>query len=87
MKKHIIIPAVLLIYLGVMSYIGYPEYKSGHFTPLYYFGIIGLCLCIIVLLHFFIKKREQLRHERQQDIENSAKDHKKADGNDKTSTL
>lgn len=74
MKRHIIIPAVLLVYLGVMSYIGYPEYASGHFSSLYYFGVIGLSLCIIALLYFFIKKREQLRRERKDDIERNQPD-------------
>ena len=76
MKRHIIIPAVLLIYLGVMSYIGYPQYASGNFSPLYYFGVIGLSLCIIMLLFFFIKKREQLRKERKDDIEHAQSENK-----------
>lgn len=71
MKKHIVIPVVLLIYLAVMSYIGYPSYVSGIFSPLYYFGVIGISLGVIVLLYFFIKKREQLRQERKDDIENA----------------
>lgn len=72
MKKHIIIPAILLIYLAVMSYIGYPEYANGNFSPLYYFGVIGISLGIIIILFFFIKKREQMRKERKDDIENAS---------------
>ncbi len=74
MKRHIIIPAILLVYLAVMSYIGYPEYAAGRFSALYYFGVIGLSLGIIVLLFFFIKKREQLRQERKDDIDRSQTD-------------
>ena len=63
-KRSTLIPAILLVYLGVMSYIGYPEFTAGHY--LYYFGVIGITLVIIVILHFFLKKRERLRDERQQ---------------------
>jgi heme exporter protein D len=67
MKKSTLIPLVLLAYLAVMSYIGYPAYASGEYTPFYYFGIIGVTLCVIVLLHFSMKRRERLRDERERD--------------------
>jgi len=77
MKKHILIPSVLLVYLAVMSYIGYPSYASGAFSALYYFGVIGISLAIIVLLYFFIKKREQYRKERNDDMEAAEQDNDK----------
>lgn len=55
-RKSTWLPALLLIYLGVMSYIGLPELREGHY--LYYFGIIGITLVVIALLHLFLKKRE-----------------------------
>lgn len=58
-----LIPAILLIYLGVMSYIGFPEFENGNY--LYYFGVIGITLVIIVILHFYLKRREELRRNRQ----------------------
>lgn len=62
MKLHrsTLIPIILLVYLAIMSYIGYPEFQQGHY--LYYFGVIGLTLIIIVALHFFLKKRERNNH-------------------------
>ncbi len=33
-----------------------------------YFGIIGVTLAVIVLLHFNLKRRERLRSEREADI-------------------
>ena len=36
----------------------------------YYFGIIGITLVIIVLLHFNLKRRERLRKEREDDLKN-----------------
>ena len=63
MKKSTYIPLLLLIYLAVMSYIGRGEFYAGNY--LYYFGIIGATLVCIVLLHFFMKKRDRLRKERE----------------------
>lgn len=57
------LPAILLIYLSVMSYIGREEFQSGNY--LYYFGIIGVSLLCIVLLRMSLKRRERLRNQRQ----------------------
>ncbi len=71
MKKSTVIPAALLVYLAIMSYIGRGELAQGHY--LYYFGIIGITLVIIVLLHFSLKRREKLRKERENDMNNGNK--------------
>ncbi len=52
------LPALLLIYLAAMSYIGRGELAAGNY--LYYFGIIAITLVIIITLHFVLKKREKL---------------------------
>lgn len=62
LKYSTVIPLLLLIYLGIMSYIGLPEYHQGHYF--YYFGVIGVTLVIIVILHFYLKKRELIKAER-----------------------
>lgn len=61
MKRSIVIPVILLIYLGVMSYIGRGELFAGHY--LFYFGVIGLTLVVIYLLHLTLKKREKMREQ------------------------
>ncbi len=66
MKKSTYIPLLLLVYLGVMSYIGRKEFFDGHY--LYYFGIIGTTLLCIILLHLFMKKRDRLRRQREDDL-------------------
>lgn len=58
-KKSTVLPILLLIYLAVMSYIGLPELRAGHY--LYYFGIIGATLVCILLLHLSLKHRENRR--------------------------
>lgn len=68
LNRSIIIPAVLVIYLAVMSYIGYPAYLSGEMSALYYFGVIGATLVVIFLLHLNLRKRERLRREREADM-------------------
>lgn len=67
MKKSTCIPLLLLAYLGVMSYIGRGEFLAGNY--LYYFGIIGITLLCIILLHFFMKKRDKLRRQREEDMQ------------------
>lgn len=66
--KSTLIPVLLLIYLGVMSFIGWDAYRSGKFSALYYFGTIAGTLLVIILLHFSLKRREKLKNERQKDI-------------------
>ncbi|MDR1202477.1 MAG: hypothetical protein LBL58_12750 [Tannerellaceae bacterium] len=67
MKKINITSVVLLIYLIVMSVIGWPGNKPNpDWTQ--YFLIIGLTLGVILLLRFVqikrFKSREKLRNER-----------------------
>lgn len=62
LRRSTLIPSILLIYLGVMSYIGYPEFQQGHY--LYYFGVIGVTLVIIAILHLFLKKQERQREQK-----------------------
>ncbi len=67
-KRSTALPLLFLVYLAVMSYIGRGEFQQGHY--LYYFGIIGATLVVIVLLHFTLKRRERLRREREEDMRN-----------------
>lgn len=67
-KRSTVLPLVLAVYLAVMAYIGYPEYAAGRTSALYYFGIIGITVVILILLHFNLKRREKLRRERENDI-------------------
>lgn len=62
LRRSILIPALLLAYLGVMSYIGLPELRQGHY--LYYFGVIGVTLILIYALHVFLKKQERIRKQK-----------------------
>ncbi len=62
MKRSTVIPLALLVYLAVMSYIGLPEYRQGHYA--YYFGIIGVTLLLIALLRVFLLKQEQKRRKK-----------------------
>lgn len=67
-RRSTVIPLALTAYLGVMACIGYSEYDAGRMSALYYFGVIGLTLLVIVLLHFNLKRRERLRSERENDL-------------------
>lgn len=64
MKSYNFIPLLLLAYLGIMSYIGFSDYRAGNYSALYYFGIIALTLSCIATLRFFLKKRYDQRHKK-----------------------
>ncbi|MDE6489909.1 MAG: hypothetical protein K2L49_01980 [Muribaculaceae bacterium] len=64
MKKSTVIPVLLLAYLAVMSWMGYPAYASRQFSALFYFGNIGLTAAIILFLHINLKRREQQNRNR-----------------------
>ena len=57
LRRSIIIPAILAIYLVVMVVMGWDSFMAGlTSTVLYFGGIVVVALCII-LLHFHLKKR------------------------------
>ena len=62
-KKSTIIPLALLVYLIGMAYIGRSHFYAGEYV--FYFGVIGVTLFIIVLLHFMLKKREKMQQKRE----------------------
>lgn len=64
MKRYNLIPLLLVAYLGIMSYIGFRDYKAGIYSPLYYFGIIAITLLCIGTLRFFLKKRYDQRKDK-----------------------
>lgn len=64
-KKSTYLPVALLIYFGYMTYPGRGYFYGGEYF--YYFGIIAICLIVIVLLHFSLKRREKLRDEAKND--------------------
>lgn len=59
MKKSTAIPALLLIYLAVMSAIGYNRLASGELSLPYYLGVIAVTLAVIRLVRHNILLREQ----------------------------
>ena len=73
MKKYDLVPLVLLIYLGVMVWLGYPDYVAGATSPALYFGGTAFTLVVIILLRFNLKKREQYRQARKKDIEEASR--------------
>jgi len=66
-KRYNLVPALLLVYLAVMSYVGYPSYRDGRFSATYYFGTIALTVAVIVLLRFLLKKKHDYRLKRGKD--------------------
>ena len=71
LKRSIVVPIILAIYLAIMAYIGYSGYEKGLTSAFQYFGTIFATIVVIVLLHFSLKRRERLRSERTNDIDNN----------------
>ena len=68
MKKTNIVTIVLLIYLGVMAYIGWPNYiGEGRYWE--YAGIIAGTLVAIFALRYVQGKKEKLRNQRKAELE------------------
>lgn len=63
-KRSTVIPAILSVYLLIMAAIGWPRYASGEESALFYFGVLGVTVAVIVLLHFNLKRQEKLRRKR-----------------------
>lgn len=59
-KRHIVLPAVLLIYLAVMAVIAYPKYEaSGKWGE--YFAVIGISVLLLGMLFYILKRRQKMR--------------------------
>lgn len=63
-KKSTIVPVVLFFYLCFMAYIGRDLYFAGEY--LHYFGIIGVTLLILILLHFSLRRREKIHKKNEE---------------------
>jgi hypothetical protein len=59
-KRSIIIPSILIIYLVVMAFIGWPSYaQEGKYLE--FTLIIVATLVIIVVLFFLLRRRDRMR--------------------------
>lgn len=68
LKRSTVIPSLLLMYLCIMATLGYRDFAAGKTSPREYFGIIGITLLVIVVLHFNIKYRDKLHRKRIEDL-------------------
>ena len=59
-KKHILLPAALLIYMVGMAILAYPKYR-GQENWNEYLLIVGIGLLLPILLFFVLKRRQNVR--------------------------
>ena len=64
MKRHILLPIALLIYLAGMAYFFYPGRTDGSISFTQYYITIGVTLVVIVALSFFLKKKAENKEKR-----------------------
>ena len=80
-KRSVVFPIIMLVYLAVMAWIGRDRLERGEY--LYYFGIIGGSLLIIVLLYFSLRRKEQLQQRREEQEYGTYNDDKDQETSDK----
>jgi uncharacterized membrane protein len=67
MKKHILLPVVLLVYLAFMAYFTYPARSvTGGISYTSYYVTIGVTFVIIIFLAYFLKRQEDNRKKRKE---------------------
>lgn len=64
-KRSTVLPIILLIYLIIMACMGYKGVQTGETSMLTYVLTIIVTLALIITLHFFLKRREKYREERE----------------------
>lgn len=75
-KRSVVFPLIMLAYLAAMAWIGRDRLDRGEY--LYYFGIIGAGIVIIVLLYLSLRKKEELQQRREQQQYGTYSDEEKA---------
>lgn len=59
-KRHLLIPLLLLVYVTIMVVMAFPKYQeSGNWNE--FFMILGISLLLIVLLYFIYKRKDKIR--------------------------
>lgn len=61
-KRHVVVPAVLMIYSLAMAVIAYPDYKEQQSWNEYIL-IVGIGILLPVVLYFILKRRKKIRDE------------------------
>lgn len=70
--KYIWLPTLLFLYFLFMTfYFGLDLLRSGETTR--FWATVGAELLVIIALVFFLKRRDRLRKEREEDIANTEK--------------
>lgn len=60
-EKHILLPMLLALYALVMGFLAYPRYRAtANWSE--FFTIIGITLLLAIVLHFLLKRRQQIRN-------------------------
>lgn len=61
-ERHVVLPAVLMIYSLAMAVIAYPNYKEQQRWSEYIL-IVGIGILLPVVLYFILKRRKKIRDE------------------------
>lgn len=64
LRRSVVIPVLLFVYLCVMVYKGWPMYVAGVTGPWLYFGGTAVVIVCIILLYFNLRAAERRRASR-----------------------
>ncbi len=67
LKRAIIMPVALLIYLAAIAIYAWPGRNPGSISYANYWAIIGVTLACIVALTYLLRKRDKIREENRKD--------------------
>lgn len=64
LRRSVVLPVLLFVYLCFMVYKGWPMYVAGVTSPWLYFGGTAVVIACILLLHFNLRAAEHRRDTR-----------------------
>ncbi len=70
--RYVIAPAALAVYLGGMAWWCYPAVGRGELSASQFWATVAVTGAVIVALFFIGRRRDKLRRERLDDIENNS---------------
>lgn len=73
LRRYVIAPAALAVYLAGMAWWCYPAVGREELSKAQFWATVAVTAAVIVALFFIGRRRDKLRRERLDDIENNSK--------------
>lgn len=70
--RYVIAPTALVVYLAGMAWWCYPATERGQLSKSQFWATVAVTGAVIIALFFIGRRRDKLRRERLDDIENNS---------------